>query len=133
MKVSSNVKPKNKKTNVTGIFKKAEEKAKEKYAADSGKAKRYDESLKDKAKGFKGRVGGGRLTQKELAASASYTGDRVKHYSESQRVEGLKKTTYYDPKPAVVGGTKKLLKRAKSNVKKSAASAQAKKAAKKLY
>lgn len=131
MKVSTNVKPKKKKTNVTGVYEKAEMQAKEKYAADSKSAKDYDESLKKKSTGFQ--VKTGRVTQQDLAASGAYTGKKVKNYSETQRVAGLKQTGFYDPKPAVVGGTKKLLVRAKKNVKKSAASASAKRAAKKLY
>lgn len=131
MKVSTNVKPRKKKTNVTDTFKKAEEQAKEKYAAESESAKKYDESLKKKSTGFQ--VKTGRVSQQDLAASGAYTGKKIKNYSETQRVEGLKQTGFYDPKPAVTGGTKKMLVRAKKNVKKSAASASAKKAAKRLY
>ena len=131
MKVSTNVKPRNKKSTVTTLFKKAEEKAKKKLDVDSQSAKRYDESLKKKGKTFQGKTG--RVTNKDLAASAGYTGDKVKGYSETQRVTGLKTTTYYDPKPAVVGGTKKMLKRSKKNVDRSSASKQAKASARKLY
>lgn len=131
MKVSTNVKPKKRKTNVATVYEKAEEMAEKKYSTDSKSAKQYDESLKKKASGFQ--VKTGRVTEKDLAASGAYTGKKVKNYSESQRVEGLKQTGFYDPKPAVAGGTKKMLVKAKKNVKKSAASAQAKRSASRLY
>lgn len=131
MRVSTNVKPKKKKSKTAEVFEKAEERAQQKYAADSKAAKEYDQSLKDKAKKFQ--VKTGRVTQGDLAASGSYVGSTAKRYSEAERVKGLKETGFYDAKPHVVGGTKKMLKRSKKNVKKSTASKQAKKSAARLY
>lgn len=131
MKVSTNVKPKKKKGKVSQVFEKAEQQAEKKYAMDTKAAKEYDESLKQKAKGFQAKTG--RVTQGDLAASGSYVGNKSRNYSEQQRVKGLKETGFYDAKPAVVGGTKKMLKRARTNVKKSTASKQAKRSASRLY
>jgi hypothetical protein len=133
MNVSTNLsKPKKKKSPVAEAFKKAEEQAAKKYTADSESAKKYDQSLKEKSKGFT--VKTGKYGQKDLAASRSY-GSVASGAADNEkaRVKGLKETGYYDAKPAVVGGTKKLLKKSKKNVAKSSASKQAKASAKKLY
>lgn len=131
MKLSTNVKPKKKKSKVAEVFEKAEEQAEKKLEKDTQSAKVYDESLKKKSKGFQ--VKTGRVTQKDLAASGAYTGDKAKNYSETERIKGLRQTGYYDAKPAVVGGTKKMVKLSKKKVKKSSASKQAKRSASRLY
>lgn len=132
MKVSTNVKPKKKKrSSVSDVYNEAEMAASKKYAADSESARKYDQSLKERAKGHTGKTG--RVDMKDVAASGSYRGTAMKGYSESARVKGLKETGYYDAKPAVVGGTKKMVRVSKKNVNKSSASKQAKRSAKKLY
>lgn len=134
MKVSTNVNPGKKKSKVSKVeetFSKAEEQAAKKYSKDSQSAKKYDEGLKKTAKGFQ--VKTGRVTSGDLAASGSYVGTKSKNFSEQERVKGLKQTGYYDAKPAVVGGTKRMVKRSKKNVGKSSASKQAKSSARKLY
>jgi len=132
IKVSTNVKPKKKKSSTEKVFEKAEVQASKKLAADTDKAKKADASLVVTAGGHSAtKERTGRVTQQDLAESRAYR--NKSSITETARVKGLKQTGYYDAKPAVVGGTKKMVRISKKNVKKSGASSQAKKAAKKLY
>jgi hypothetical protein len=129
-------KKKTTKQKVLTIYKKADEKAAKTYAEDKSKADRYTKQHKSKVKTFATTDPDlqkkGKLSTRDLAASGAYAGNKQSD-NEAKRVEGLKQTGYYDAKPAVVGGTKKMLVKSKKNVKKSQASPQAKKAARKLY
>jgi hypothetical protein len=132
-KVSTNVKPKKKKSSTEEVFEKAEVQAKKRESSDTQAAKNYDEGLKvtaGKHAGPNAPIRTGRVTSQDLAASGAYKGG---NYSETQKVKGLKQTGYYDAKPAVVGGTKRMVKVSKKNVNKTQASKQAKRSAKKLY
>jgi hypothetical protein len=142
MKSSTNVSdPKKKKESTTKdkvlkIYRKADEKASKALASDTKKASDYDKSRKSRSKKFTTNEPDiqkkGRLSTKDLQASGAYAG-KVNSNTETQRVRKLQETGAYDAKPAVVGGTKKMLTRSKKNVKKSQASKQAKRSAKKLY
>lgn len=138
MKAFTNVKPKKKaekettKQKVLKTFEKAEDKAEKNLSADMKKAHEYQEGMKKKANEHV--VNTGRTDTRKLQASGAYAGVAANSsHNELSRVRGLQQTGAYDAKPAVVGGTKKMLVRSKKNVNKSMASPQAKKSARKLY
>lgn len=140
MKAFTNVKPKKKsessstKEKVIKTFEKAEKKGQQNFKSDMKKAEGYDASRKEAAKPQHDGKGGYKTKTRDLAASRSYAGVAgASSHTEPARVKGLQQTGAYDAKPAVVGGTKKMLMKSKKNVSKSQASPQAKRSARKLY
>lgn len=130
-KVVKNGKPDPKKAakQVQKIYASQESKNEKRFQSDLKDALDYDEKVKKMGSswGYRGKTAQSDLRRSRMAAGKAAVGKTARN------IHSRKESGAYKSDPHVIGGTKKMIKRAKKNVRKSSASKQAKRSAKKLY